>query len=278
MADAASPTERGTPVNDRASTRNLGIHIYGLATFMLGANELRWGDFAFNWHPVQPGVPYRTALAYIGAVFLIAAGLAVQWRRTVRFGLALSAVLYTLAACLWLPRVIGYSQIFGTWGGFNEQFVLAVAAVVGYASLDPAPAPNDERLAARDLLIGRTVFGINLVILGLVHFTALPQTAEMVPAWIPPGQRFWAVATGVAMVLAGVAIAARVQSVLAARLFTVLIGTFAVFIWIPRIVADPRGHAWAGTAITVAMAGAGWVVADALARTTGRRAEFPRAA
>ena len=251
-------------MTDRASTSKLGIHVYGLATFTLGAIQLAWGDFAFLWHPVQPGVPYRSALAYVVAVCVIAAGVAVQWRRTARFGLVLSAVLYTLAACLWLPRVIGYPRIFGTWGGFNEQFVLAVAAVVGYAALDRGAAPDEARPAARDMLIGRALFGVCLMILGIVHFTALAQTAAMVPAWIPPGPRFWAVATGLALLLAGFAILARVQATLAARLFTVLIGSFAAVIWIPRILAEPRGHvAWAGTAITVAMAGAGWMVADA---------------
>jgi hypothetical protein len=44
----------------------------------------------------------------------------------------------------------------------------------------------------------------------------------MVPKWIPPGQHFWAVATGVAFLLASAAILSGVLAVLAARLLTVM--------------------------------------------------------
>lgn len=250
-------------MNYRRAASDAGIHVYGFAAFALGAIQLVWGDFAVIWHPVQPGVPFRTPLAYVVAVCLIAAGLAVQRRGTARTGLAVLGVLYMLAACLWLPRVIGYPQIFGTWGGFNEQFIIAVAAAIGYVALESSADAREARLSGRQFLILRTTFGVCVAILGCVHFSALEQTAAMVPAWIPPGQRFWATATGGAMVLAGLSIISGVQSVLAARMFTALIGVFAVFVWLPRIQAEPRGHvAWAGTMITMAVAGAGWLVAD----------------
>ncbi|MEP6992810.1 MAG: hypothetical protein ABJA80_17875 [bacterium] len=260
-------------MTDRGAASDLGIHVYGFAAFALGAIQLVSGDFAFIWHPVQPGVPYRTALAYVVAACLIAAGIAVQFRTAARHGLAVLAVLFALAAFLWLPRVIGYPQIFGTWGGFNEQFILAVAAMIGYVSIEPPAAGRGARRAGRAYVILRTTFGVCVVILGCVHFSALEQTAAMVPAWIPPGQRFWAAATGAAMVLAGMSIISGVLSVLATRLFTTLMSVFAILVWFPRIHAEPLGHvAWAGTMITVAMAGAGWMVADAMhAAASARR-------
>ncbi|MDQ2666509.1 MAG: hypothetical protein M3Z05_10920 [Gemmatimonadota bacterium] len=252
-------------MNDRGAASNLGIHVYGFAAVALGVNQLTWGDFAFIWHPVQSGVPFRTALVYIVALCLIAAGVAVQRRSTARIGLAVLTVLYVLAACLWLPRVIGYPQIFGTWGGFNEQFILGVAGAIGYVSFASTSPMRDARLIRREFVILRTTFGVCVVILGCVHFSALPQTAAMVPAWIPPSQRFWAAATGAAMILAGVSIIIGVQSPLSTRLFAALIGVFAVFVWLPRIYAEPLGHvAWAGTMITVAIAGGGWMVADVM--------------
>jgi uncharacterized membrane protein len=247
-------------VADRGTASNLGIHVYGLAAAALGAIQLVWGDFSTIWHPVQPGVPYRTALVYIVGVCLIVAGATVQWRRTARLGLPVLAVLSLLAALLWVRRVIGYPQLFGTWSGFAEQLVPAVAAVVGFAALD-------ARGGGRLLTIGRVAFGMCVVTLGLAHFFALKETAAMVPAWAPPGQRFWAMTTGLAMLLAGVSIGIGVLAPLSARLLAALLGSFALFVWVPRIQARPDAQvSWGGTMITLAVAGAAWMVADALAR------------
>lgn len=119
------------------------------------------GDFAASRQPVRPGVPHREALAYISAACLLSAGLAIQWRRSARVGFLVPAVLYFIFAVLWLPRVVGYPQLFGTWGGMPEE-------------MSPA--------------------------------------AAMVPKWLPPGQTFWALATGVAHLLAGPAVLAGVMA------------------------------------------------------------------
>jgi len=102
---------------------------------------------------------------------------------------------------------------------------------------------------------------------GVVHFVALPQTARMVPAWIPPGQVFWAVATGIFDFLAAAAILSGILARLASRLLTAMIGGYALLIWIPRMFTDPRNHiTWAGNAMNFALMGAAWMVADWFAR------------
>jgi uncharacterized membrane protein YphA (DoxX/SURF4 family) len=247
------------------SFSKLGSRVYGLGAVALGLVGLAWGDFATNWQPIQAlpfEVPHRAALAYVAAACLLSAGVAIQWRRSAPAGLLVLGILYFIFALFWLPRVIGYPHIFGTWGGFLEAMSLVPAAVIVYASLRPRGSGRPDGT----IQIGRLFFGICVLSFGLVHFTALPQTAAMVPQWIPPGQQFWAVATGVAHLLAGIAIVTGVLDVLGSRLLTVMLAAFSAFVWAPRLFAQPHEHmAWAGNAFNLAIVGAAWVVADSIA-------------
>ena len=242
-----------------------GSRVYGLGAVALGLVGLVWGDFATVWQPVQAlpfAVPHRTALAYVAAACLLSAGVAIQWRRSAPAGLLALATLYFIFALLWLPRVVGYPHIFGTWAGFLEEFALVAAAGVVYASL----LPHDSAGSVRTARIGRLAFGVCVLSFGLSHFFAIPETAGMVPKWIPPGQQFWAVATGVAHILAGFAILSGVLAVLASRLLTVMLAGFGALVWAPALFAQPREHVvWAGNAINLALIGAAWVVADSIA-------------
>ena len=48
--------------------------------------------------------------------------------------------------------------------------------------------------------------GIALVVIGIVHFALPGFFDEIVPPWLPPGERFWTLASGVAEVLVGAAL------------------------------------------------------------------------
>lgn len=249
----------------RTPFSNLGSRVYGLGAVALGLVGLVWGDFATVWQPIQAlpfPIPHRTALAYAAAACLLSAGVAIQWRRSAPAGLLVLAILYFIFALLWLPRVIGYPHIFGTWGGFFEQVALVAAAVVVYASL----LPHDSAGSFKTARVSRLSFGVCVLSFGLGHFFAIPETAGMVPGWIPPSRQFWAVATGVAHLLAGVAILSGVLDVLGSRLLTVMLAAFSALVWAPALFAQPQEHmVWAGNAINLALIGAAWVVADSIA-------------
>jgi uncharacterized membrane protein len=220
-----------------------------------------WGDFSTVWQPVPADVPHRTALAYIVAVCLIAGGAAMQRRQTAQAGVLVLTILYFMSALLWLPRVIGFPRMIGTWLGFAEQFALVVAGAVAYASL----APPDVWWGIRKVKVGRFLFGLCVVVFALAHFMALKETTGMVPKWIPPGQRFWAIATGVAHLLAGVAILTGIMDALASRLFTAMLITFGVLVWFPLLFTPTDAHmVWGGNAINLALAGAAWIISDSI--------------
>lgn len=50
------------------------------------------------------------------------------------------------------------------------------------------------------------VMGAVLVAIGIVHFASPRFFDELVPPWLPPGERFWTLASGVAEVLVGLAL------------------------------------------------------------------------
>jgi uncharacterized membrane protein len=250
LSDVTSPTVAG-----------IGSRIFGAAAIAFGVIALIWRDFATVWHPVPADLPRRTMLVYVTAILLLAGGAAVQWRRTLDAGLLLLAFLYLLAACLWLPRVIGYPQLIGTWSGFAQQFSLTVAAITVYAMAAPLEAPWASRLARA----GRVLFGLCAIIFGVAHFLALPQTADLVPAWLPLGQRFWASATGIVFVLAGISILVGIYAMIAAVVLTAMLASFGLLIWLPSAIRHPHEHiVWAGNTINLAVAAAAWMMAESL--------------
>lgn len=242
--------------------RGLAQRVFGLATAALGVTQLVYRDFATNWHPVRATMPSRLGLVYIAGVAFVAGGLAVQWRRTKGAGLIALGILYLLAALLWLPRMIGFPELFGVWSGFAQQFSMVVAVLLTLAA-----ARARDGTASPTMNAARFVFGLCVLAFGIAHFTALEETARLVPAWAPFGQRFWAMATGLAMIIAGASMMAGILAAPAAWSFAALLASFEIFVWAPRLILAPHRHnTWAGNAINLAMMAGAWMVADVLSK------------
>jgi uncharacterized membrane protein YphA (DoxX/SURF4 family) len=249
---------QGPSIFDRKLLSNLGIHVFGLAAIALGLVGLAWDDFADVWQPVPSHMPYRGLFAYVAAVLFLLSGVAVQTRRFALSGLAVLGLFYFVFGLLWIPRVVRHWHIFGTWGGVLEQFALVAAALVLFASLH-----RSWRVSTTMAEIARITYGICVIGFAFNHFFAISFTASMVPKWIPPGQRFWATATGVFLLLAGIAILSGVLAQLASSLLTTMIALFGLLVWAPSLLANPHSHkVWSGNAINLAMCGAAWIVSD----------------
>jgi len=269
-----APPGRLAQLSVSATWPRVGRLVYGGAAIALGLVGLRWGDFATVWQPVLASEPHRAALAYVVALALVLGGGAVLARGAARIGAVLLGGITLSFAMLWLPRVVRYPQLAGTWLGFLEQFALVVAAMVVYVTVEPFR--EDEARSARAVTFGRVLLGVCALSFGISHFASLPQTAGMVPRWLPPGQRFWAAATGVFHLLAAAALLTGVRAQLAARLLTVMLLGFGALVWVPMLVANPGAHmTWAGNAVNLAIAGATWVVADALASSSASTSQHP---
>lgn len=250
----------------------VGVYVYGIASIAAGVLDLVWGEFEAAHQPIQAWgdhIPGVTIFAYIAAVWLIAGGAAILWRPTARVGAAALAIIYCAFTVFPLPRLVTAPHVFGhrpavyigVFVGIGQQLILLVGAAILYASVS-----RQRTLSPRAALIARWTFGLCTVDFGLAHFIAVPIVAPMIPKWMPLGGVFWTVITGIAFVLAGLAIVSEVLDVLAARLLGLMLLVFSLLVLTPSIFASPHNHvAWGANAYNLTAAGAAWIVAEWLA-------------
>src|ERR1700723_184375 len=257
---------------NRDALSKLGIYVYGLSSATVGVMDFIWGDFDPAHQPIQAfgdHIPGREILAYITAVWMIAGGAAILWRHSARAGGAALAIIYFVFAIFWLPRFytaphyLGFRipVFIGVSAGFGMELIACAGGALIYASL-----ATRSYSWPRTIFITRWIFGLCSINFGMNHLDAAGDNLGYVPKWMPLGQEFWVILTGICFVLAGLAILSRIQDVLAARLLALMFLAFNVFSLPQFIFADPKGHAaWGGNAINLAFVGASLIFADAIA-------------
>src|SRR5580692_12806115 len=257
---------------NRDALSKFGIYVYGLSSATVGVMDFIWDDFDPAHQPIQAfgdHIPGREILAYITAVWMIAGGTAILSRRGARAGGAALAIIYFVFAIFWLPRFytaphyLGFRipVFIGVAAGVGIELIAFAAGALIYASLSMHSASWP-----RMILIARWIFGLCAIDFGVNHLDAVGDNLGYVPKWMPLGQAFWVILTGICFVLAGLAILSRIQDVLAARLLALLFFAFNVFSLPQFIFADPKVHtAWGGNAFNLALVGATWIFADAIA-------------
>jgi len=243
-----------------------GWRVYGLGVMALGMVCLALGDF----HPGQPvpkDFPDRTVLAYAAAAFMLVAGAAVEWRRTLTWGAAMITAYFALVVVILMNGhvLLAHYAEFLPYESIAIQLAITAGGLIVYAN----SAKIDAALATRLTRVGQWAFGVCALIFGAAHFVYLNLTAPLVPKWLPPTQEFWAYATGVAHIAAGIAILTGIQARLAAILLMIMFVSFTVLVHTPMLLATPSNHwIWNENAVNIALIGAAWVVADSFARPT----------
>jgi uncharacterized membrane protein YphA (DoxX/SURF4 family) len=257
-----------------------GVSVFAAGSIAAGILDLIWGDFEAAHQPIQAlgdHIPGREVLAYIAAIWLIAGGAAILWRRTAPVGALALAAIYFVFAAFWLPRFytaphfFGFriSLILGLMGGVCQQLILVAAAVAVYASV----ATGDSAWLSRVPLLVRWTLGLSSIKFGSGHLTDLQLVAANVPKWMPLGGNFWAILTGIAFMLAGLAILSGILDVLAARLLGLMLLVFSVLVLAPGPFAHPHDHvAWGTNAYNLAAVGAAWIFAESVASRSRDRA------
>src|ERR1700723_396599 len=256
----------------------VGVWFYGLGTALTGILDIAWGDFDASHQPIQAlgkDLPGQHTLAYVAGVWLIAAGLAILWRRSARVGAAASPIAYLIFATLWLPRyyagihALGWriDVLVGISFGLAQQLMLVAPAAIVYAST----ASPDSMLQKRAAIAARWMLGLPPVIFGLFHLTSIRIFASIVPHWMSFGY-FWAVLTGIAFFLAGSAICLGIMDVPAARLLALMLLLFEGLVEIPPIFIRLHNEkTWGAAAYNLTAIGACWIFAEFLAGRADRR-------
>jgi uncharacterized membrane protein YphA (DoxX/SURF4 family) len=251
----------------------IGVYAYAAGSIAAGILDLIWRDFEAAHQPIQAlgdHIPGREILACIAAIWLIAGGVAIVWPRTARAGAWALGIIYLIFTAFWLPRfytalhLLGFRipVIVGLLAGIAQQLILVAAAAIVYTSL---PAHHSAWLSRAPLVV-RWIFGLCSIDFGLAHLTGVKEVAAMVPKWMPLGGDFWAILTGIAFILAGIAILCGILDVLAARLLALMLLLFSVLVLAPRPLAQPGNHVtWGSNAYNLAAVGAAWIFAASIA-------------
>jgi uncharacterized membrane protein len=249
----------------------IGVYVYGIASVAVGILDLIWGEFEPAHQPLQAWgnhIPGVTIFAYIAALWLIAGGAAMLSRTSERAGAAALAILYGIFILFPLPRFytaphyVGYNAAvyIGVMSSVCQQIILCVAATIVWQ------LAAHGALSRRVDLLARWTFGLCSIDFGLTHLTGIRFANPFVPTWMPLGATFWTVLTGIAFVLAGIAIISGVLDVLAAWLLGLMLLVFSLLVLTPPIFASPHHHVpWGANAYNLTAVGAAWIVAHWLA-------------
>ena len=240
-----------------------GRHVYGLGLMAMGGLSLAWGDFVTG-QSAPDALPYRSLLAYAAGAIMLLTGAAMQLRRTATASAAAIIAYFMLVVMIVMDGadLLAHWTVYGEYESAAEQFAIAAAALLVFA----ANARIDEVAAARLTRVGQVVFGLCAIVFGGAHFAYMNLTVPLVPKWLPPSQVFWAYATGIGHIAAGIAILTGVRARLAAILLTTMYASFQVLVHVPMLMADPASHyIWGENAINLALTGAAWIAADSIA-------------
>jgi uncharacterized membrane protein len=253
------PASSGEPTN-----MNFGFRVYGIGIIALGVVCLASRDFVLS-QVIPDNFAHRTALAYGGGAFMLAAGAAIEWPRVTPMAAAALVVFYCLVVLIPidLPYIFSNSAVYGTYSNIAEELAVTAAGLIIFATT----ADIDASIGARLAPVGRITFGVCALLFGGAHFVYMNLTVPLVPKYLPPSQEFWAYATGFAHIVAGLAILAGVRDRLAAILLTVMYASFTPLVHLPMLLAAPGNKFyWSENAVNLALTGAAWVVADSLRR------------
>ena len=235
-----------------------GVTFLGVAAVSYGIACFLQGDFATPWQPVPDGLPLRQPLAYLSAVLLLLGGAGLLIPRTIRPAALALLALFAVYDILYLVKLIGPPPSPVALLGLSEQ----TSVVVGCWAILLRLRGNGTAW----LKTARIAFGLCSLNFALAHFAGLKPTAAMVPAWMPGGQVFWALATGVGHLAVGLALLSNRLAVPATRAGALMYICFALGSWLPGALTHPTEWLrWAGAAISLCMAAALWLVGDLLA-------------
>jgi len=227
---------------------------FGLGAILLGAVGIWFHDFAMQWQPVPADFPLRMQFAIVTGLLLILGGGETLSGKWAHGGAALLAGIYGLwVLILHVPLILIKPADLGTWNGVAEIVLMISGAIALYAGA--------RGLRSRFATPVCVVTGLCALVFGATHIKYVQFTATMVPAWIPPNQIFWAYATGIVHVVAGLSLLSGIRSQLGATVLAVMMGVFVILVHIPRVVASPGEQLeWIMLGVALSLSGAAWLV------------------
>ena len=136
-----------------------GVWFYGIGTALAGILDIAWGTLDPSHQPVKSlgtNLPGQNIVAYVAGVWLVAAGLAVLWRRSTREGAAASAIAYLSFALFGyrgtIPEFMRLAGALTSWEAFLSGSLNSSCWLPRQHSFTPSP-PHRIPCGKRELLL-----------------------------------------------------------------------------------------------------------------------------
>ena len=228
----------------------IGRTCFGAALAGSGLMQLANRDFVRLVPKLPAWVPVPGVWPVVTGALLLAIGLSFLTNRKV--SAAANLLVAFLAASfvgqrlpeIWANPGAGY-----VWT--NPAKVLALAGGAWLLARTGA--------AAGTLAAG--LLGIFLLICGAQHFIYAGFVDTLVPAWMPPGPRFWTIFTAVALLAGGAGVIVPRTRRRAGFWAGVMIFLWVPLVHLPRVMAEKNAFELAGLFEAIALAGVAWLVA-----------------
>jgi uncharacterized membrane protein YphA (DoxX/SURF4 family) len=208
---------------------------------------------------------------YGSALILLAASVGLCFLRTALPSALTIGAYQVVWALTGVPPILSKPLSVGSWYGLCEALTSIAGTWILYATLrwrsraSKVPIGGERAVRAAQVL-----FGLTCIFYGSSHFTYADYTASMVPAWLP-GRLGFAYFTGLSYIAAGIGIILGILPRLAATLVAIMMSLFGLLVWLPSFFAHPKPswatslrNEWSELEVSLLLAAAAWIVADAL--------------
>ncbi len=169
-----------------------------------------------------------------------------------------SVCLFLDVLIVYLPWLVKEIRNPGPWTSGGEMLALSGGALAlsGWARGGARGKPMIE--------IGKVMFALLLIVVGVQHIMYGRFVATLIPAWIP-AHYIWAIFIGIAFLASAAAFLSGIMARMAALLLAVMFGIFVLTVHAPRIVGKLHdGNEWTSGLVAVAMCGCSLILAEAL--------------
>jgi uncharacterized membrane protein len=239
---------------------------FALGLIGLGVLALVYADFALVWQPVPVSLPGRSAFAYASGLLMLLGGIGLLFQASAAWSARILFPYLFVWLLLKVPALIVAPQMEAVWLNFGEIAVLFAAGWILFATLaETSPARILAFVSGqRGIRMATMLFGISLIPIGLSHIFYTRQTVDLIPAWLP-FKTALAYLTGAGQICCGLAALFSLFPRVAALVESAMVGLFAIFVWLPKILASPKGRLpWTAFFITWFFASSAWVVSRSI--------------
>lgn len=256
---------------------SLGRLFLGVSFFAFGFQEFRYSGFVPDLGLVPYGAPAHRFLGWLAGLILLAgaASASAFTGKFLRFVMFVLGPAFLFAA---VARFFFHVPELLTSTPYRTVFFELISCCAGswmmaglMPSANSAASPSSTR---RLSLAGYWLFAIAAVVYGIGHFQASALVASVIPNWIP-FHFFVTWLTGIALIAAGLAMAARIRTRPAAALLGLMFFLWVVLLHAPRIMhALHDADEWNSGFVCLTMSGCA-LLAAALAGPMSERPGQP---